>query len=301
MPKISVIVCTYNRGDYVPGVLNSISGQNFPLSDYEIVFVNNNSNDSTAENCQQFGDKNPEVNFKYFVEKKQGLSHARNRGIKESEGEILAFIDDDALAHADYLLYMRKFFENSSYSAGGGKIYPKYESRRPRWMSRFLEPVMSVIDLGNEVKNFPKNKFPIGANMMFRKKVFDRVGYFDTELGRTGKNMLGGEEKDLFFKMRAQNMTVGYVPDVVVSHIIPDERLSRQFIKKQAKGIGKSERIRAENYEAVKLGVTYFKELLKWGATLVLAFYYALWLQFSKSEMLIKFRFWVSRGLFRNG
>ena len=208
MPYISIIVCTYNREKYIESLLGSLKKQEYPTKDYEIVFVNNNSDDETEKRCTEFREANPEVVFHYFNESKQGLSHARNRGILEAKGEILAFIDDDALAHANYLQNMSKAFKETDVDAAGGRIYPKYESQRPVWMSKFLEPVMSVIDLGDKNKPFPKNKFPIGANMMFRKEVFEQAGNFNTDLGRTGKKMLGGEEKDLFFRMKAKNMSV---------------------------------------------------------------------------------------------
>ena len=297
MPYISIIICTYNREKYIKGLLNSLKKQEYPKKDYEIVFVNNNSDDETDKRCTEFQDANSDVVFHYFNETKQGLSHARNRGVLEAKGEILAFIDDDALAHANYLQNMSKAFKENDVDAAGGKIYPKYESKRPEWMSKFLEPVMSVIDLGDRNRIFPKNKFPIGANMIFRKEVFEHTGNFNTELGRTGKKMLGGEEKDLFYRMKTKNMSIHYLHDVVISHIIPDERLTDDFIEKQAAGIGKSEIIRAKNFSHINIFAVYFKELLKWSATILLAVFYATKFQFSKSKMLIKFRYRVSKGM----
>lgn len=299
--ELSIIICTYNREKYIPQLLESIAREDFPYSGYEIVFVNNNSPDQTAQRCRKFQAAHPEINFAYFEEKKQGLSHARNRGIAEARGNILAFIDDDALAHDAYLDNMHKAFQNRpEIFAAGGKILPLYESKRPKWMSRFLEPVMSVIDLGHKQKPFPRNKFPVGANMMFRKTVFEQVGNFNTELGRTGKKMLGGEEKDLFYRMRKADMPVFYLPDVTVSHTVPDERLTKAFIRKQALGIGESEKIRTQNFGQGNYGTAIFKEFLKWGASLILFVWYAAGLQYPKAAMIIKFRYWVSKGMLKN-
>lgn len=296
--KISVIVCTYKREKYIPQLLESLAKQEFSKNEYEIVFVNNNSPDDTARRCEAFQKKHPDIVFRYFEEKKQGLSYARNRGIKEAQGKIMAFIDDDGLAHAGYLKNMSDAFEqNNSMYAAGGKILPKYESQKPRWMSRFLEPVMSVIDLGSQTKPFPKNKFPVGANMMFRKKVFQITGDFNTELGRTGEKMLGGEEKDLFYRMRKGGMAVYYLPDVVVSHTVPDRRLSPDFIRRQALGVGHSERIRTRTFGRGNYISALFKEFLKWGASVLLFVYYSLSLQYPKAAMIIRFRYWVSKGM----
>ena len=93
---LSIIVCTYNRDKYLYGALKCIAENGFPTKDYEIVLVNNLSTDNTEAECLRFQSDYPEVDFRYFVETNQGLSFARNRGIKESQGETLLFLDDDS-------------------------------------------------------------------------------------------------------------------------------------------------------------------------------------------------------------
>lgn len=297
--EISVIICSYNRIKFIPGLLKSLENQDLDMRLFEVVLIDNNSDDGTAEFCSNYSTKQNIPNFRYIFEGKPGLSHARNRGITESIGEVIVFIDDDALACPEYLSEIHSFF-NSEKSASciGGKILPKYESKCPEWMSMFLEPVMSVINLGDVVKEFPKNKFPIGANMAFRKTVFEAVGLFNTELGRTGKKMLGGEEKDLFYRIRKTDLSIFYLPKAWIDHIIPDERLTFEFIRKQAVGIGYSERLRAANIGKIELLKSYIKELMKWAAVFLLSIFYGAQFQFSKTEMLIKFRWFVSYGLF---
>lgn len=297
-PYLSVIICTYNREIYILPLLESLAVQEIDKSEFEIVFVNNNSTDNTEVVCNIFKSKYPQINFKYFVEKKQGLSHARNRGIIESKGEITIFIDDDALACNNYLKGISEFFRaKPDVVAAGGKILPKYESQRPKWMTIFLEPVMSLINLGNKIKSFPKNKFPIGANMYFRKLIFNEVGFFNTNLGRTGKKMLGGEEKDIFNKIRSKGYDIFYIPYSYIYHIIPDSRLTEGFIKKQAYGIGFSERIRCKSGGKGNYFKSMLIELIKWNISLILFIFYFLILKLPKALMLIKFRLWVSAGL----
>ena len=100
---------------------------------------------------------------------------------------------------------------------------------------------MSIIDLGNEVKLFKGSKYPIGANMGVSKGVIDRIGMFNESLGRTGTSMLGGEEKDFFFRIKEAGIPIYYYPKMLVHHVIPAKRLTVEFIKKQAEGIGVSE------------------------------------------------------------
>lgn len=297
---ISIIVSTYNREQYIIQCLESIAKQNRSTKDWELVIVNNNCTDSTERLIQDFlslyQDK---INVSYHIEKSQGLSYARNRGIKESQGDFLVFVDDDAFLDENYIEglygYLSKY--NDKYIAFGGRIKPYLESELPSWMSPYLMPLMSVIDWGDEVKEFKQNKYPIGANMGFSKALIEEVGDFNVNLGRVGKNTMGGEEKDLFFRIRKVRAKVYYFPKVLVQHVVPDARLTPGFIKKLAIGIGSSEKVRALSISSM----TYFKSILiegwKWGGTFVLALGYLFTFSPSKSVMLFKFRSWVSKGL----
>lgn len=89
--KISIIICTYNRDRYLFDTLRHIAENDFPSQYYEIVLIDNNSTDHTIAACQRFEKAFPEICFRYFPEKSQGLSFARNRGIKEAGGNYLFF------------------------------------------------------------------------------------------------------------------------------------------------------------------------------------------------------------------
>ena len=130
--------------------------------------------------------------------------------------------------------------------------------------------------------------------MSFRKEVFELIGNFNISLGRIKSGLGGGEEKDIFLRMYTQKMKVVYVPDAIVHHRIPIERTQIAYIKKQAKGIGSSEKQRT-----LQIGLlSYFKrileELAKWGASIFLFMYYLTTLKPQKGLMIIRFRYWVS-------
>jgi glycosyltransferase involved in cell wall biosynthesis len=294
--KLSVIICTYNRADYIEKAVLSIFKQEKVADDYELIVVNNNSTDNTEEIINNFKQKHPTFPLKYFIEYNQGLSFARNRGIKEATGEIVSFIDDDAIACENFVFQILTFFNSDTNAiAFGGKIIPKYETERPKFMSKFIEPILSVLNMGQNIKKFKGKKFPVGANMGFRKEVFETIGYFNTKLGRTGKKLLGGEEKDLAFRIKSLQKPIYYLPKAWIYHIITKERLTKEFIKKQARGIGYSEKIRG--LENKKLIQVYLTEFMKWGASSILFIFYALILKPQKGFFLIRFRYWVSLGL----
>lgn len=171
-PKISVIICTYNREKFLPGALNSLAHQTLNPDDYEIIIINNNSTDSTELISKNFVDENPLLNIKYFIETQKGLSAARNRGIKESSAELIVFIDDDAEVTENYLQTAIDFFDRfSDIDSMGGKIIPIYENdKEPEWLSEYLWGLVTKCDWGDKVRSYPYSKYPPGCSMAFRKK-----------------------------------------------------------------------------------------------------------------------------------
>jgi glycosyltransferase involved in cell wall biosynthesis len=299
--RFSFVICTYNRDLYIRNCIEALFAQKGCGKElYEVVLVNNNSTDGTHSIALELQEKNTDTDFSYHIEAKQGLSHARNRGAEEAKYEVVVFLDDDAFAHENYVAELSAFYKKHPGVMGtGGKIAPLYESgNEPAWMSKYLISLVSALDMGKVDVLFKKGKFPIGANMSIRKDVFGQIGYFNTTLGRTGANLLGGEEKDIFLRMQDNGMSIWYVANAVVDHIIPEKRTEAAFIKKLGNGIGTSEYLRTKNISQSAYVYAVFKELaVKWGGTLVLASYHLIRLQFAKANMLIRFRYWVSSGL----
>lgn len=296
---ISVIICTYNRDKFLYDALQHVAVNKFPAENYEIVLINNNSTDNTETECQRFEKNFPQINFRYFVETKQGLSHARNRGIDESRGDILVFLDDDSFVKSDYLEKLQQnISRHPEAMAFGGKISPLFESgEAPKWLCKWTYSWVSAIDKGGKVIPFEGNSYPIGANMGFRKSSIAECGNFNPELGRTKKNMMGGEEKDIFNRLKEKQMPILYFPDIQVEHVIPPQRTTKDYIIRMGEGIGMSERLRCLNIGKLALYKRYFSELIKWGASVVLWFYYLVQLRPVVGNMLVVFRWNVTKGL----
>lgn len=297
----SVIICTYNREKFLYDALRHVAVNIFPTEQYEIVLVNNNSTDNTESECHRFSTDFPQVKFRYFVEKKQGLSHARNRGIDESLGDVLIFLDDDSFVKSDYLCNLQKQLDNHPEAmAFGGKITPRFESgEAPKWLCKWTYSWVSAIDKGDFVVPFEDNSYPIGANMGFRKECLDQCGKFNTELGRSKKNLMGGEEKDIFNRIKAQNMPILYFPDIQVEHVIPPQRTTRDYIVRMGQGIGMSERLRCLKIGKKALWNRYFSEFIKWCGTIVLWLRYTIGFRPLVGNMLVLFRWNVTKGLLR--
>ncbi len=292
---ISAIISTYNREKFLPDLFKSIQNQSLDSNKFEIIIVDNNSPGNTKELSMNLK-KNSSFSVQYFLEKKQGLSYARNRGIEVAKGKIIVFVDDDALLDKKYFEKLMFYFqEDPKCMAIGSKIHLDYEGNDPpAWENKYLNKLHAYFDLGNQKKIFNNSQYPIGTNMSFRKEVFELIGNFNISLGRIKSGLGGGEEKDIFLRMYTQKMKVVYVPDAIVHHRIPIERTQIAYIKKQAKGIGSSEKQRT-----LQIGLlSYFKrileELAKWGASIFLFMYYLATLKPQKGLMIIRFRYWVS-------
>lgn len=295
---VSVIVCTYNREQYIGKCLQHLAQQTASEQQFEVIVVNNNSKDSSVEIIKQVMNEYPQMPFKYFLELNQGHTYARNRGIKEAAGDILSFIDDDAFVDKNFVEAIQLHFENHpTVAAIGGKIKPVYEGQEPAWMSKYLLTLVSALDMGQETREFPKSKFPIGANMAFKKEVFQRYGYFNIELGRRADGLEGGDEKEVFIRLRKENELIHYVPTVQVDHIIPEKRTTEAYIKGLGNGVGSSEKKRLKDAGLIKKGRKYLSELYKTIASFVLYLFYLLKGRPQAANMLLKFRYWVWQGL----
>ena len=296
---ITLIICTYNREKYIGPLLDSIAKNDYPTTDYEIVLVDNNCTDNTRGVCEQFAEAHRDITLRYVVETEQGLSAARNKGIKEAKGDIIIYVDDDALVDADYIrIYAEHFASHPETMAAGGPIEPLYETEEPKWMSPYTKALLTAwMNYGDKVREYPNGRYPGGGNAAYRKVVFDQVGMFNTELGRKGSLLLASEEKDIFDKMHALGMQVLYLPTPVLHHIIPQAKLEEDYFNRLTLQIGRSERMRTRAISNAKYFKRLLSEAIKWGGTFVLLGMYTLQGNPTKGWKLVLFRRNVTKGL----
>ena len=296
---LTVIICTYNRAKYIRPLLDSIAANDLPKNEYEILLVDNNCTDNTHQLCNQFAAENSDIRFRYTTEPEQGLSAARNRAIREAQGDILAYIDDDALIDPWYLRTIRDFFNQHPQSvACGGPIIPLYETAEPQWITPWTKELLTGYQyFGKQQRTYPGLKYPGGGNAAYRAEVFQKVGLFNTQLGRKGNNLMGAEEKDIFDKMRQHGWLPVYLPQMILHHIIPQKKLEPDYFNRLTLQIGQSERQRTRAVSHSKYIARLGKELVKWAATITLLCAYTLIGQPLKGWKLVLFRRNVTRGL----
>lgn len=229
--KASVVICTYNRANLLADSIRAVQMQDFPEKDYEILVIDNNSRDNTKEIVASAA-KCSKVRIRYIFEDRQGLSYARNTGIEQSSGEIVAFVDDDIDAADDWLKSIISAFESIDVVAAGGPIRPVWPFEKPAWLSEKWQGFFTINEYpqAKEKGEFHPPHYPWGANMAFRRDAIIRAGMFSTDLGRVGTSLLSCEEKSLFQKIYSTGGKVAFAPAAVIHHKIPADRLNKLWL-----------------------------------------------------------------------
>lgn len=298
-PKISVVICTYNRSAYIRDAMESLNLQILSKDQFEVIVVNNNSTDDTEQICQQYIASHPGLSLIYLNESKQGASFARNTGASLARSPLLCFMDDDAIADADYLQRIITFFEEHPNAGGlGGRIIPRYIPEEPKWMSHFVSSLVGHFHYSESVTEFAAQKYPLESNMIIRKLDFDQIKGFNTSLpGVMGTLRIGGEGKDFFFRLKELGRTIYYDPNIRVQHVVETSKLTKEYLYRVASGIGRGERVRMKE----KGGFAFWKKVLEYlfklGASFILGIGYIFQGNSSKAGPVIRFRIDALKGL----
>jgi glycosyltransferase involved in cell wall biosynthesis len=166
-------------------------------------------------------------------EEKQGLCYARNRGIAESQGDVVAYIDDDILTSPDWLDGMLSIFRETSCDAAGGCIHLDVDGRPlPRWLGQRIWGYLGYIDHGEKrVELDGRRHYPHGGNMAFRREVFDRHGLFNVAIGRVGNKLFKGSEVEFFHRISGAHAIILYEPKARVCHLIKPKELEKRYFR----------------------------------------------------------------------
>jgi glycosyltransferase involved in cell wall biosynthesis len=228
--QITVLLCTYNRARSLATTLERLVSQTLPQSvGWEILVVNNNSSDQTSEVIEEFRQRYPE-RIRHMLELKQGISNARNAGIREARGEILAFVDDDEVPAANWLQNLTESLHSGEWVGSGGPVIPNWKRSPPRWWSYgspFTLGPLAAFDpqLGAGEMNTP----PVGANMAYRREMFKRYGGFRADLGRVGGKLLANEDIEFGRRVLAAGHRLRYEPFALMDHPVAESRVRKRY------------------------------------------------------------------------
>jgi glycosyltransferase involved in cell wall biosynthesis len=235
----SVIVCTRNRAALLTRCIASIAAQHRSGTGVEVVVVDNASADSTATVARRLQDEFDDLRYAY--EPVVGLSRARNHGIRIATGEVLVFIDDDAVAQPGWLDAMLDAHRASEVAAVAGRVRLDSSAARPWWFVPEVEQLFSGLDLGDRPRLLEPREWPFGTNMSVRRSVAIDLGGFPEELGRAGGSLLSNEETAFFEHLRRRGLRIAYAPGAVVEHALPPDRLTIRYLARRAYAQGRSD------------------------------------------------------------
>lgn len=232
----SVIICTYNRSNNLPKCINHLTRQEGVEDlDWEVVVVDNNSTDRTQEVVAKIAAETP-LTIRYVQEKQQGLNHARNRGILESKGRYFAFIDDDIIVTPAWLSALYTSLVKNDADAVGGRIHLDKSLKLPSWIRPDMYGFLGYKDLGEEPFHMDGVKeYPFGGNMAFNRRVVEKSGLFNPNVGRKGagkkrSELFKGAETDYLHRLAAAGGRMFYEPDAIVYHqVLPFQVRKRYF------------------------------------------------------------------------
>lgn len=252
--KISAIFCSYNRYDLLEDAVASIfASKGFDGRDCEVVIVDN----TPLSARQQINIGGP---IRIIFCDEPGLSNARNAGIAGTKSPLIAFLDDDAIIHDGWLPAVLDGFDRHPEALiCGGKTLPFIEQEhRPTWWNDHLATYLSCIDWGNEVRSLAVGMWVVGANIAYRREVFEKYGLFDPALGRRGHATLLSNDETAIMRKVGLDATY-YLPEMFVDHVIPHERLEQSWFRKRVAWQAISDLLSGESYLTVPHAWDIFK------------------------------------------
>ncbi len=236
--KISIIICTYMRGEKLIDAIWSVIRQSMSKKEYEIIIVDNAPQTSgIREAVEDFRRKYKEFEefIRYMAVPQKGLSYARNGGMWNAKGEYLLFLDDDVLA--DYYL-LEEIYAGFKYHPHvgivGGQVILDRPFPTPKVLRKGWESLWSQFKIsGNTFREVSQQfEFPYGADYGVRRSAIWRVGGFRMCYGRVGNDYAGGEETALAFKMLQTGYGIGLQPRAKVLHRVDHSRFTHEHVKK---------------------------------------------------------------------
>lgn len=233
-PSLSVVVCTYDRPHYLRKCLQSLLAQTLTIDSYEILVVDNGTDEGKIQTILDQTAKTAEV--QYVREPRTGLSYARNTGWNRARGKYIAFIDDDALATPAWLERILAVFQNVHPRPGcvGGRVAALWESPRPPWLTDNLLGNLSLVDWSAQPGILSREQWLSGCNMAIPRELLEVADGFPIALGRRGHKLLSMEETALFARLQQMGHGLYYHPDILVWHHIAPERLSKSWFVRRA-------------------------------------------------------------------
>ncbi|MBM3998940.1 MAG: glycosyltransferase family 2 protein [Planctomycetes bacterium] len=237
----TIVIATFRRPPMLEDTLESLCRMRFPDGrSVEVLVIDNDEGRSAQPVADRFPASRPlPFSLRYIHEPRTGLSHARNRGIEESRGRFLIFLDDDVFVDPEWLTSFFDAFESTGAECIGGRTLVRWEGA-PDPLLKACETELVAIDFGETDMALTGARLPGGGNAGFRRDVFEDGLRFSHELGRIGTVLLSGEDTELMTRLRRAGGRIHYCAKAVMHHRTQGPRLTTTYAVKRRYWFGVS-------------------------------------------------------------
>jgi glycosyltransferase involved in cell wall biosynthesis len=232
--QLDIILPTYNRQHLLARTLDSVLAAEVPPGlTVRVTIVDNNSTDGTRElvraRAADFSGR-----LTYLFEPHAGKPFALNAGIAATGGDLIGLIDDDEEIDRQWYRCIEKAFRDETLDFIGGRCLPRWGGERPAWLGRYYQGVIGWVENGLEPLDFGPS-FPgilTGGNAVIRRAMMRKVGPYSTMLSRTATRLMGAEDEHLYYRLLRIGAKGRYLPDLVIYHYVPAERMTRRYFRR---------------------------------------------------------------------
>lgn len=258
MKSLSLVIPTYNRPKQLACTLESLKIAIIPNNLSIVVYIVDNN--STQENSSEYKDLANKYNFffkvHYAFEAKQGRSFALNTGVSLSKEDFIGFIDDDEKIDKSWFEIVEKHICTGNIDYLGGPCKPDWQCQPPVWLPAHIgqyQGILGWIEQSETIISFDNFDGELcGGNCIIRRDSINEVGGFDTRLGRSSKNLMGGEDGELHRRLKDFKKYGIYDPNLIIYHHISQERMTFRYHLRWAFWSGASNGIRIKNNKDTK-------------------------------------------------
>lgn len=239
MARLSAVIPTRDRGELLSGCVEALLRQESFAGELEIVVIDDGSEEDIRQRVARPRSRAAAV--RCVRQPPAGLNAARNRGVEEAAGEIIAFLDDDALPGPAWARSLAEAFEREHCDGMGGRVTLQLGKPPPRWLSPARRRYLAEFDLGGEPRWLDEVQPPVGANCAVTRGAFEKLGGFREDLDRVGSSLVSSGETEFFRRLLRAGGRVLYVPGAHVVHRIEPARLEPAYFRRRAYAQGVSD------------------------------------------------------------
>ncbi|HSD24727.1 MAG TPA: glycosyltransferase [Solirubrobacterales bacterium] len=243
---LTLLICTRNNAHLLDRALESVARQVLPSdAGVEVLVVANRCTDATAEVARRWGESGRIPRLRYVSERRSGIAPARRRGLRESHGRLIGFVDDDCLLAPDWVTRALTFAEENPRAGAFGGRNDLLWAQPPTPLADLYGESLARQDLGAEARRMPIRgwRMPVGAGLVVRREAVVDSGWIERGVlrGRRSRTLSAGEDAEISLRILRAGWEVWYSPDLQLRHLIPADRMGLAYLRRLHRGFGRAE------------------------------------------------------------